>query len=536
MQTFSRTPRRIAGGGRRIGGGSGQGLPRPVAQQPPLLQCPAAISAQADVSTSSPSTSTSQGIKLPASHKESSRRALEQLKDNSLNRYATQAKSSIISIGLTIHNTPVELREKLAVPEAEWPRAIEELCSYPHIEEAGVLSTCNRLELYVVAVSWHRGVREVEDWMSRSSGVPLEEMRPYLFLLKDRDATKHLMRVSGGLDSLVMGEGQILAQVKQVYKVGQNCPGFGRSLNGLFKQAITAGKRVRAETSISTGSVSVSSAAVELAQLKLPTHSWDDARACIIGAGKMSTLLVKHLYSKGCREVLLLNRSLPRAEALAAEYPDMRFSIHLMSDLLKCVEEADVVFAASGSEELLINKEDLVGMSKRPEVVGGVRRFVDISVPRNIAANVNELQGEAIVYNVDDLKEVVAGNKEARAQAAAEAEVLICQEQRSFEGWRDSLETVPTIKALRSKVEGIRAAEFEKTVHKLGDGVNKKQLRAVEELSKAIVNKLLHGPMTALRCDGTDPEAVNQTLANMDALEQMFQLSQVDLTTTGGKR
>lgn len=208
-------------------------------------------------------------------------------------------------------------------------------------------------------------------------------------------------------------------QVKQVYKVGQNCPGFGRSLNGLFKQAITAGKRVRAETSISTGSVSVSSAAVELAQLKLPTHSWDDARACIIGAGKMSTLLVKHLYSKGCREVLLLNRSLPRAEVLAAEYPDMRFNIHLMSDLLKCVEEADVVFAASGSEELLINKEDLVGMSKRPEVVGGVRRFVDISVPRNIAANVNELQGEAIVYNVDDLKEVVAGNKEARAQVGS---------------------------------------------------------------------------------------------------------------------
>lgn len=166
--------------------------------------------------------------------------------------YATQAKSSIISIGLTIHNTPVELREKLAVPEAEWPRAIEELCSYPHIEEAGILSTCNRMELYVVAVSWHRGVREVrgesvvcacilpltdthrlqfphcpitftrhslphktqvEDWMSRSSGVPLEEMRPSLFLYKDRDATRHLMRVAGGLDSLVMGEGQILAQV-----------------------------------------------------------------------------------------------------------------------------------------------------------------------------------------------------------------------------------------------------------------------------------------------------------------------------------
>jgi glutamyl-tRNA reductase len=135
-------------------------------------------------------------------------------------------------MGLTIHNAPVELREKLAVPEAEWPRAIGELCAYPHIEEAAVLSTCNRMELYVVALSWHRGVREVEDWLSRSSGVPLEELRPYLFLLRDRDATHHLLRVAGGLDSLVMGEGQILAQVKQVHKVGQNAPGFGRHING----------------------------------------------------------------------------------------------------------------------------------------------------------------------------------------------------------------------------------------------------------------------------------------------------------------
>mmetsp|Transcript_35352 Transcript_35352/g.89504 ORF Transcript_35352/g.89504 Transcript_35352/m.89504 type:complete len:527 (-) Transcript_35352:869-2449(-) len=481
-----------------------------------------------------PTAQTSTTTKLPATHLESSKRALEQLKESAVNRYANQTKSSIISMGLTIHNAPVELREKLAVPEAEWPRAIEELTAYPHIEEAAILSTCNRMELYVVAVSWHRGVREIEDWLSRSSGVPLEELRPYLFLLKDRDATHHLMRVSGGLDSLVMGEGQILAQVRQVYKVGQNCPGFGRSLNGLFKQAITAGKRVRAETSISTGSVSVSSAAVELAQLKLPTRNWDDAKVCIIGAGKMSTLLVKHLLSKGCKEVTVLNRSMPRAQALQEEFPDMKMNIHLMPDLMTCVENSDVIFAASGSEELLIKKEDIINMPARGEKVGGVRRFVDISVPRNIAANINEMTGQAIVYNVDDLKEVVAGNKEARMQAAMEAEVLIKEEQRSFEGWRDSLETVPTIKALRSKAENIRASEFEKVVNKLGEGLSKKQLKAVEELSKSIVNKLLHGPMTALRCDGADPEAVAQTLANMDALERMFQLSQVEVTA-GGK-
>lgn len=442
-----------------------------------------------------------------------------------------EKKSSIISIGLTIHNAPVELREKLAVPEAEWPRAIDELCSFPHIEEAAVLSTCNRMEIYVVGLSFHRGVREVEEWMSRASGVPLEELRPYLFLLRDRDATNHLLRVSGGLDSLVLGEGQILAQVKQVYKVGQNSTGFGRQLNGLFKQAVTAGKRVRSETSIASGAVSVSSAAAELAQLKLPSHDFNDAKICIIGAGKMSRLLVKHLQSKGCTKVTVLNRSLPRAEALAEEFPEVEFDIRLMPDLMACVEANDIIFAASGSEELLVHSSDLANMPAASDKVGVVRRFVDISVPRNIDPDINQGAG-AIVYNVDDLKEVVAANKEERSRAAAEAEVLLKEEQLAFEAWRDSLETVPTIKALRGKAEAIRSAELEKTLNKLGDGLTTKQKKAVEELSKGIVNKLLHGPMTALRCDGADPTAVTQTLANMEALERMFELERASAAAT----
>ena len=173
-----------------------------------------------------------------------------------------------------------------------------------------------------------------------------------------------------------------------------------------------------------------------------------------------------------------------------------------------------------------MHKADIEVMSQRPEIVGGVRRFVDISVPRNIAPAIKELEGRAIVYNVDDLKEVVAANKEGRAQAAAEAEILLKEEMRAFEAWRDSLETVPTIKALRNMAENIRASEFEKALGKLGEGLNKKQMKAVEELSKAIVNKILHGPMAALRCDGSDPEAVGQTLANMTALERMFNLSE----------
>jgi len=474
----------------------------------------------------------------PATHASanSSSKALQQLKasEGAVSRYAAEKKSSIISIGLTIHNAPVELREKLAVAQAEWPRAIEELCAYPHIEEAGVLSTCNRMELYCVGLSWHRGVREIEEWMSKSSGVPVEELRPYLFLLRDRDATHHLMRVSGGLDSLVMGEGQILAQVKAVYQVGQDVPGFGRQLNGLFKQAITAGKRVRAETSISSGAVSVSAAAAELALLKLPGNTFEGVNVCIIGAGTMSTLLVKHLASKGCKRVTILNRSYPRAEALAADFPDVTMEIHLMDKLMEATEAADLVFAASGSETLLLEKVDIAGMAPCG-VADGQRRFVDISVPRNIAHDINEVDG-AVVYNVDDLKEVVQANKAARRQAAMEAEALLMEEIAAFESWRDSLETVPTIKALRSKAEDIRTAELEKAMKSMGEGLTKKQKKALEELSRGIMNKLLHGPMTALRCDGSDPAAVSETLENMAALERMYSLAELKDAPKAGKR
>eukprot|EP00963_Diacronema_lutheri_P009804 scaffold923_cov288-Pavlova_lutheri.AAC.2 len=322
-----------------------------------------------------------------------------------------------------------------------------------------------------------------------------------------------------------MGEGQILAQVKQVFKVGQECNGFGRQLSGLFKHAITCGKRVRSETNIASGAVSVSSAAAELAQLKLPTQNWASARVAIIGAGKMSRLLVKHLASKGCSEMTVVNRSAARVEELQNDFPDVQINMKLMPDLMEVVSQADVVFAASGSESILVRKNDLEGMATPPEVVGSVRRFVDISVPRNIDPAIAELES-GVVYNVDDLKEVVVANKKQRAAAATAAEALIFEEQDAFEAWRRSLETVPTIKRLRAKAEDIRQAELEKTLSKLGDNLSKKERRAIEDLSRGIVNKLLHGPMQALRSDATDANSIDETLENMYALERMFDLKE----------
>lgn len=448
--------------------------------------------------------------------------ALEQLKTSAADRY-TKERSSIVVIGLSIHTCPVEMREKLAVPEAEWPRAIEELCNLNHIEEAAVLSTCNRMEIYVVALSQHRGVKEVTEWMSKTSGVPVSEICQHRFLLYNSDATQHIFEVSAGLDSLVLGEGQILAQVKQVVKVGQGVVGFGRNISGLFKHAITVGKRVRTETSIAAGAVSVSSAAVELALMKLPESSHASARMLVIGAGKMGKLVIKHLVAKGCTKMVVVNRSEERVAAIREELHDVEIIYKPLTEMLACAAEADVVFTSTASESPLFLKEDAQTLPPVGSEVGGVRRFVDISVPRNVGSCVTDLEN-ARVYNVDDLKEVVAANKEDRLRKAMEAQAIIAEESRQFEAWRDSLETVPTIKKLREYAERIRVAELEKCLSKMGDDLPKKTRRAVDDLSRGIVNKLLHGPMQHLRCDGSDSRSLTETLENMHALNRMFSL------------
>ncbi|XP_028777767.1 glutamyl-tRNA reductase 1, chloroplastic [Neltuma alba] len=448
--------------------------------------------------------------------------ALEQLKTSAADRY-TKERSSIVVIGLSVHSTPVEMREKLAIPEAEWPQAIGELCGLNHIEEAAVLSTCNRMEIYVVALSQHRGVKEVTEWMSKKSGVPVSELCQHRFLLYNKDATEHLFEVSAGLDSLVLGEGQILAQVKQVVKVGQGINGFGRNISGLFKHAITVGKRVRTETNIAAGAVSVSSAAVELALMKLPEASHDKARMLVIGAGKMGKLVIKHLVAKGCTKMVVVNRTEERVAAIREEMKGVEIVYQPLSEMLSCAGQADVVFTSTASESPLFLKDHVQDLPSASQDVGGLRLFVDISVPRNVGSCVSDVDSVR-VYNVDDLKEVVAANKEDRLRKAMEAQAIIVEESKQFEAWRDSLETVPTIKKLRAYAERIRAAELEKCLSKMGDDIPKKTRRAVDDLSRGIVNKLLHGPMQHLRCDGSDSRTLSETLENMHALNRMFSL------------
>lgn len=223
-------------------------------------------------------------------------------------------------------------------------------------------------------------------FLLQTSGVPVSEICRHRFLLYNKDATQHLFEVSAGLDSLVLGEGQILSQVKHVVKTGQGVPGFDRKISGLFKHAISVGKRVRTETNISAGSVSVSSAAVELALMKIPTSSFATSRVLVIGAGKMGKLVIKHLVAKGCTKMVVMNRTVDRVTAICQELNDVEIVYQPLSELFSCASEADVVFTCTATETPLFLKEHVEALSPVSSEAGGCRLFVDISVPRNVGS------------------------------------------------------------------------------------------------------------------------------------------------------
>ncbi|MEB3219614.1 MAG: glutamyl-tRNA reductase [Nostocales cyanobacterium 94392] len=424
----------------------------------------------------------------------------------------------IAVVGLSHKTAPVEIREKLSIPEPQTEGAIAHLLSYPSIEEVTVLSTCNRLEIYIVTQESEQGIREVTQFLSEHSKLPVISLRPHLFILLHEDAVMHLMRVSAGLDSLVLGEGQIMAQVKTTHKIGQQYKGIKTVLNKLFKQAITAGKRVRSETSIGTGAVSISSAAVELAQMKVPNLA--AVRVAIVGAGKMSRLLVQHLVSKGAGEICILNRSIARAEELAKQFSAYSIQIQPLDKMMSVINESDLIFTSTSATEPILDRSklELVLEPTRPLML------FDISVPRNVHADVNQLDNVQ-AFNVDDLKAVVAQNQESRRQMALEAVSILEQEVEAFDIWWRSLETVSTISSLRNKIETIREQELEKALSRLGSEFGEKHQEVIEALTRGIVNKILHDPMVQLRAQ-QDVEARRhcmqtlQKLFNLDAEEQ----------------
>ncbi len=417
---------------------------------------------------------------------------------------------NIVVVGLSHKTASVEVREKLSIPEAQIEEAIALLKSYPHIEEIAIISTCNRLEIYSVATDIEQGVREISQFLADKAKISRRDLRPNLFTLLREDALRHLMRVSSGLESLVLGEGQILAQVKKTHKLGQKYKGLGRLLDRLFKQAISAGKRVRSETSIGTGAVSISSAAVELVHTKVA--NLPDYNITIIGAGKMACLLVKHLLSKGATKISIVNRSHRRAQELCGKFAHASIDIYPLGEMMQAIATSDLVFTSTGATQPILDR----GKLEEHLTLERDLMLVDISVPRNVAANVNEV-GCVRAYNVDDLKAVVAANQESRRQMAQEAEGIIEQEVDNYVLWWRSLETVPTISCLRSKVESIREQEMEKALSRLGSEFGEKHQEVIEALTRGIVNKILHEPMVQLRAQ-QDIEARRHCLRSLQML------------------
>jgi len=428
----------------------------------------------------------------------------------------------IAVVGLSHRTAPVEIRERLSIPEQSLEASLQRLRSDEQVLEASILSTCNRLEIYTLLRHPDHGIDAVGSFLTAVSGLSSEELNPHLFTYHHEEAVGHLLRVAAGLDSLVLGEGQILSQVKKMVRLGQEYRSVGPILNRLLNQAVSTGKRVRTETNLGTGAVSISSAAVELAQLKVGQARGvdelvplDQEQVAVVGAGRMARLLLQHLQAKGCRGAVLLNRTVARAESLAADFPDLPVQCRPLTDLNHCLSTCSLVFTSTAAEEPVITAERLQGLNRRSSLM-----LVDIGVPRNISSDAGELPG-VDAFDVDDLQEVVSRNQEARREMAAEAEGLLREESRLFLEWWDGLEAVPLVNRLRLHLEEIREQELQKALSRMGPDLSARERKVVEALSKGIINKILHTPVTNLRA----PQPRQQRHSAMKVVQELFELN-----------
>ena len=404
--------------------------------------------------------------------------------------------------------------------------SLQGLCDYESISEAAVLSTCNRFEIYLSGQNQYECIRDAVNYLEKRAGGALDQatLRKSLFMLSGEDAIWHLLKVGAGLDSLIVGEGQILAQVKRAYEHGIEETGqSGKVVSRMLNTAVTAGKRVRTETGISKGAVSISSAAAEFTALKIQgdcgiQRGLEGANIAIIGAGKMARLLLVHLETQGVQKVTIINRSADKVVELRKEFPEMTIELELMDKMWDVIQNSDVVYPSTSATTTIIDREPLIeclkGRLTRP---GGIQ-FIDISVPRNVAADCADIPG-VFSYNVDDLKAVVERNTAKRRREMLEAEGILREELSKYRLWQQSLGAIPTIAKLQEKAENMRLEELTKASKKLSN-LSPKDLEAVDRLSKGIIAKLLHGPMNHLR----QQKEGDATRAAIQQVQQAFQL------------
>ncbi|MFC7061624.1 glutamyl-tRNA reductase [Halobacillus seohaensis] len=404
----------------------------------------------------------------------------------------------ILTIGLNYKTAPVEIREKLTFSEDNLTEAMQKLNAQKSVLENVIISTCNRTEIYAVVDQLHTGRYYIKQFLADWFQVEKEDFSPFLSIYEADGAMEHLFRVTSGLDSMVLGETQILGQIKQVFLKAQEAKTTGTIFNQLFKQAVTMAKKAHKDTGIGENAVSVSYAAVELARKIFGdlVHK----HIVIIGAGKMGELAAKNLHGSGVKKVTVINRTLSKARVVAEQFNGQAKT---MDNLNEVLSDADIVISSTGASGYVITRDQMEPIHKSRK--GKPLFFVDIAVPRDLDPNMQDLDS-IFLYDIDDLQGIVDANLAVRKQAAEEIELLIEAEIVEFKEWLQTIGVVPVISALRSKAMGIQAETMESIERKMPE-LTEREKKVLRKHTKSIINQILKDPILQAKELGAKPEA-----------------------------
>lgn len=418
--------------------------------------------------------------------------------------------TSIVVVGLNHKTAPIAVLERLAIAEERLPKALHQLGTYEHVVEGAILSTCNRIEIYAAVSKFHGGAQDLRNFLAEFCHVAPEDFVDHLYTYHDDSAVRHLFRVASGIDSLVVGEGEILGQVRRSYQIASSDGTAGRLLGTAFRRALRVGKRARTETAIARNPVSVSSAAVELARRAFD-GSLEGRRVAIVGAGKMGRLAARALASAGASDVVLVNRDGERARAFSKEFSIDSYSL---GDVERVLEAVDIVISSTSAPGTVIDTPTVTTAAARRTNAAPLF-IVDIAVPRDVEEEVATIPG-VVLRDIEDLRSVVETNLGTRLDEVSRVEEIITTELERFLAWERSSESAPVAAALVAAAEEIRRAE----AGRLRGDFSDEQREAVDQLTRRLVSKLLHAPLESLR----DAAGSKQGHLHLTVLRDIFGL------------
>jgi glutamyl-tRNA reductase len=415
----------------------------------------------------------------------------------------------ILLLGVNHKSTPLEVREKLALSSG-YEKPLQALSRIEGIREYYLLSTCNRVEILVTARDEDRVVEELSRFLFGDALAP-EQYEKHLYCYRNEEAIHHLFLVATSLDSMIVGESQILGQLKEAYRwaAAEKCT--GPVLNKLLHKAFSVAKRVRSETCIGSSAVSISYAAIELA--KKIFGSLENKRVLLIGAGEMAELAAEHLVGNGAREVVVANRTLKRALNLAKRFNGRAVGL---DELFEQLEQVDIIVSSTGAPNIILHKEDVKPLMRNR--LNKPLFFIDIAVPRDLDPALNDLDN-VYLYDIDDLNNVVELNKAERDKEAIKAKRIVDEEALKFKNWLAGLAVTPTIAALRAKGNQVCTLELERTLPRLTN-LSSKERKSVEKMAAAIVSRMLHDPVLFLKRESCK----DQSEIKVDVFRSVFDL------------